>query len=293
MASKRCGCASDNCACVVTGGVGVQVSGAGTKTNPYILDADIPITPLDVQENNVTIRAGTSQIDFRGAGVDVAAGDAGEAVVTIPGTQQASGYPVTKIVGHWLPTWDPGSLAATNVVNNRKSWLPLDLSEPLRFDRWGVYQTTLGVAGTQTLGIALYVADPVTGLPSGSDILGIPAAAPPVNLTTNLSGTAAGWVNPSNVFATPITIPPGRYWLSTYVQASGQTTIAALSYVNKWDARVAVAAAASANPTMVTTSYQYCSGLVDTAATQIGGAVPANFFSQASWAWAVLLRLAA
>jgi hypothetical protein len=40
MASRRCGCASDQCACIVTGGPGVEVSGSGTKTNPYVVDID-------------------------------------------------------------------------------------------------------------------------------------------------------------------------------------------------------------------------------------------------------------
>jgi hypothetical protein len=47
MASKRCGCASDQCACVVTSGIGVEVSGSGTKTNPYVVDlgsGDLPVS---------------------------------------------------------------------------------------------------------------------------------------------------------------------------------------------------------------------------------------------------------
>jgi hypothetical protein len=39
MSSKRCGCASNTCTCVITGGTGVEVSGSGTTTNPYVLDA--------------------------------------------------------------------------------------------------------------------------------------------------------------------------------------------------------------------------------------------------------------
>jgi microcystin-dependent protein len=35
----RCGCASNVCTCTITGGLGVQVSGTGTPTDPYILGA--------------------------------------------------------------------------------------------------------------------------------------------------------------------------------------------------------------------------------------------------------------
>src|SRR4051794_15515180 len=35
----RCGCASNVCTCTITGGAGVQVSGTGTPTDPYVLAA--------------------------------------------------------------------------------------------------------------------------------------------------------------------------------------------------------------------------------------------------------------
>jgi microcystin-dependent protein len=35
----RCGCASNVCTCTIQGGAGVQVSGTGTQTDPYILGA--------------------------------------------------------------------------------------------------------------------------------------------------------------------------------------------------------------------------------------------------------------
>ena len=39
MAASRCGCASDTCSCVVVGGDGISVSGSGSRTNPYLIDA--------------------------------------------------------------------------------------------------------------------------------------------------------------------------------------------------------------------------------------------------------------
>lgn len=85
MASKRCGCASDHCSCVITGGVGVEVSGAGTQTNPYVLDADLAVPNLTVQDENTLVRDGVTLLDFTGPGVSATPGDAGEIVVTIPG----------------------------------------------------------------------------------------------------------------------------------------------------------------------------------------------------------------
>lgn len=35
----RCGCTSAACACLVTGGAGIRVSGTGSETNPYVVEA--------------------------------------------------------------------------------------------------------------------------------------------------------------------------------------------------------------------------------------------------------------
>lgn len=35
----RCGCASDQCSCTIIAGDGAEVTGTGTKTNPYVLTA--------------------------------------------------------------------------------------------------------------------------------------------------------------------------------------------------------------------------------------------------------------
>lgn len=84
MVSKRCGCASDSCGCVVTGGIGVTVSGTGSKTNPYILDANLAPSSLNVQDENTVVRSGVTVIDFQGGGVTTTPGDAGEVIVTVP-----------------------------------------------------------------------------------------------------------------------------------------------------------------------------------------------------------------
>lgn len=84
VASKRCGCASESCACVISGGVGIDVSGTGSKTNPYVLEASVAPSSLDVQNENTVVRAGVTLIDFQGGGVDAVAGGAGEVIVTVP-----------------------------------------------------------------------------------------------------------------------------------------------------------------------------------------------------------------
>lgn len=96
MASKRCGCASDSCACVITGGVGVEVSGTGAKTNPYVLDATVAPSSLNVQDENALVRAGVTLLDFQGPGVIATAGDAGEVIVNVPGVA-AGGATLTSL----------------------------------------------------------------------------------------------------------------------------------------------------------------------------------------------------
>lgn len=83
MASKRCGCASDSCSCVVTGGEGIEVTGTGSKTNPYVVDMAVEGT-LDVTDENTLIRSGVSVLDFQGGGITATAGDPGEVIVTVP-----------------------------------------------------------------------------------------------------------------------------------------------------------------------------------------------------------------
>ncbi len=83
MPSRRCGCASDECSCVIQSGTGVDVSGSGTKNNPYVIDASIPVASLTVQDENTVVRSGVDTLDFTGAGVSATPGAAGEVVVTV------------------------------------------------------------------------------------------------------------------------------------------------------------------------------------------------------------------
>lgn len=91
MVSKRCGCASDSCACVVTGGTGVTVSGAGTKSLPYVVDAEFAPSSLAVEDENTVVRSGVTLLDFKGAGVTATTGGDGEVIVTVPGATSSGG----------------------------------------------------------------------------------------------------------------------------------------------------------------------------------------------------------
>src|SRR5262245_19395005 len=85
MASRRCGCASDQCSCLITAGEGIEVSGLGTKSSPYVIDAGLPVSNLAIQDENSTVQTSVTSLDFTGPGVTASVGDVGEVVDTIPG----------------------------------------------------------------------------------------------------------------------------------------------------------------------------------------------------------------
>lgn len=59
----RCGCASNVCTCTIQGGTGVQVSGTGTPTDPYILGAQPSvITVADSASVDLTL-TGNGTVD--------------------------------------------------------------------------------------------------------------------------------------------------------------------------------------------------------------------------------------
>lgn len=92
MAGRRCGCASDSCACVVEAGDGIQVTGTGIPTNPYRVTstaADIE-TGIDVQDEGTNVVLDIHGIDFRGSAVTVTPGT-DKAVVSIVVPDPTSG----------------------------------------------------------------------------------------------------------------------------------------------------------------------------------------------------------
>jgi hypothetical protein len=86
MASRRCGCASDSCACVIDPGPGIDVTGSGTTTNPYVIEA-LPFgVNLAVNDEATLVANGVTLLTFKGAGISAAAGAAGEVIITVTAT---------------------------------------------------------------------------------------------------------------------------------------------------------------------------------------------------------------
>jgi len=51
----RCGCSGASCSCLITGGGGIDVTGNGSPTNPYLIVSDINLTIQDSQTVNLTL----------------------------------------------------------------------------------------------------------------------------------------------------------------------------------------------------------------------------------------------
>lgn len=90
--ARRCGCASETCSCIVVGGDGIVVQGAGSESNPYVVTSMVSEieTGIDVQINNSPVVLDVHGLDFRGSGVTVSGG-VDEAIITIPGASGGSG----------------------------------------------------------------------------------------------------------------------------------------------------------------------------------------------------------
>lgn len=87
--ARRCGCASEACTCRVNAGDGIEVSGTGSTSSPYVISA--VGSGLDVDDENVLVQEDATVLNFTGAGVTATAGTGGEVVVTIPGGGGAGG----------------------------------------------------------------------------------------------------------------------------------------------------------------------------------------------------------
>jgi len=91
MASRRCGCASDNCSCVIVAGAGILVSGGGTKTFPYTIEAIPEAVNLTVEDEGAIVRGGVTVINFTGAGVTTTSPGSGEVTVNVPAASGGGG----------------------------------------------------------------------------------------------------------------------------------------------------------------------------------------------------------
>lgn len=45
----KCNCQGSTCSCLITGGTGVEVSGTGTKADPYVIGRDTSTDTIDSQ----------------------------------------------------------------------------------------------------------------------------------------------------------------------------------------------------------------------------------------------------
>lgn len=149
----RCGCSGSSCSCLIVAGSGVEVSGSGIESNPYVIDvvgSDIAGT-INVQD--------TATIDLTRTGSGSSADPyviSGVATVKMTDLTDTTGAPATGDVPvfdgvNWTfappPTTPPGAVSATNGITGDGS-----AGSPLRAatsGTWGV--APLNIFGTNTL----------------------------------------------------------------------------------------------------------------------------------------------
>lgn len=180
----------------------------------------------------------------------------------------------TKGASRYRQNHPPCTTGTVGIGNNRKHYTPFDLYESLTIDQFAVWVVVVGVAGTQQLTPSLHASD-ANNLPSGVAILGLDTACGALDLTT----ASAGSLFASATFGTPVTIPPGRYWLGMYQKLTGQTTTATLSYLAFHDPRITFAGTLSAQ--------SYSSALYETGAASAAAAPgtlqTSTIYGYASW----------
>src|SRR5262245_55202726 len=184
--ARRCGCASDECSCLVIAGDGIQVNGTGSERNPYVITSEVSAieTGFDVQVNNSVVATDVHGIDFRGTGVTVAAG-VDEVVVTVPG---ASGGGGTTITAGSISMYG-GNVAPTGwTFCNGDTLLIAD--QPALF---GAISNIYGGDGTTTF----KVPDLRDRFPIGASATKTPGM-PPVS-TTGVGGSATKALAPGNI----------------------------------------------------------------------------------------------
>jgi hypothetical protein len=60
---SRCGCSGSTCSCIIQGGGGVSVSGAGSVSNPYLITSSINFAVTDTSTVNLTLTGSGSVAD--------------------------------------------------------------------------------------------------------------------------------------------------------------------------------------------------------------------------------------
>ena len=205
---RRCGCASDSCSCaIVAGDTGtIQVTGAGSDRNPYVIESTILdiATGIDVQHNNANVIDDAHRLDFRGTGITVTPGT-DEAIVTVTVPDAINGVIIPTGV-----VWMYGAETAP------AGWLLCNGAEVLIVDQPNLYAVignNFGGNGTTTFKtpdmrdrfpVGQSVAKPIEGTPGGSVTKTIQVANLPPH--THSIAHNHGVVNTSSV-------TPGDYWV--------------------------------------------------------------------------------
>jgi hypothetical protein len=185
----RCGCAGSSCTCLVQGGTGIGVEGAGTADNPYIItatgDADISGTVqfIDTDTVNFTVSGEGTLAQPYQVRADVTMGLDDLTDVDTATTPPTTNYVLSWNGTAWVPappnTVDPGSLSVTEPITGDGT-----TGDPLGLDL--VTDWTLAGAGTAT--DPLHVA------------------------TTFVAGTAAtGDIGGTSLKTTAVTLPAGMF----------------------------------------------------------------------------------
>lgn len=219
----RCGCSGSSCSCLIVAGSGVEVSGSGIESNPYVIDvvgSDIAGT-LAVQD--------TATIDLTRTGSGSSADPyviSGVATVKMTDLTDTTGAPATGDVPvfdgvNWgfapPPTTPPGAVSATNGITGDGS-----AGAPLRAatsGTWGV--APLNIFGTNTLlGGEIYIDanGQLRGRPPAIDVISSAAQRPsqyPGRVYVRSDLLNNGWSDGTNWFpfavASPAMMPVPRF----------------------------------------------------------------------------------
>lgn len=202
MACTSCG-SSAGCACIIEAGVGIEVTGSGSPTDPYIINS----TVVDLSQFFTVQDTASVNLSFTGTGTD---GDpivlyatstlklTELADVSDPGGGPAVGESPVWVgsgsAGHWEFQIPPPSPAGATNVGPGLSGIG-SVGDPVVIDYSGVWGSgpLAGLGGDSTIGLAVYVdsagqvrAQPVSS-PEWDDIQNKPTQFTPTTHTHTVS----------------------------------------------------------------------------------------------------------
>jgi hypothetical protein len=225
-------CGDESCSCLVQAGDGIQVSGSGTQSNPYIITSDLPdfsqsLSVRDTATINLTLSgsgreadpfvlSGTSSLKMTDLS-DVADPEGGPIVGDVPVWVGAG------VLGHWEfrapPPAPAGAVNATGGIIGIGSG-----DDPLKVavsGVWGVGDLS-GLGADTTIGLETYidvsgklrVQPPPAGTVDWGSVTGKPTSFAPSAHThtasqiTDQSNLNAGKVNGVRIYSTANSTPP-------------------------------------------------------------------------------------